>query len=79
MLLTHARRTQVLPEEYRSAVFNTKTPHSFSTFLVDGRVAGTWRYARGTVELEPFGPIPRAARRELDAEASRLAAFHEGP
>jgi hypothetical protein len=78
MLLAHARRTQVLPEEYRSAVFNTKTPRSLSTFLVDGRVAGTWRYAGGRVKLEPFAPIPRAVKRELEAEASHLAAFHDG-
>jgi Winged helix DNA-binding domain len=75
-LLVHARRTQILPEEYRPFVFNTKTPHSVNTFLVDGQVAGTWRYERGKVELEPFAPLPRAARRELEDEAKRLAAFH---
>ena len=45
-LLVHARRTGILPEEHRPKLFNTKTPHSFDTFLVDGRVAGTWRHAR---------------------------------
>jgi DNA glycosylase AlkZ-like len=75
-LLVHARRTGILPEEYRALIFNTKTPSSFNTFLVDGRVAGTWRHQDGKVELEPFDSIPRAARRELDAEAKRLAAFH---
>jgi hypothetical protein len=76
MLLVHARSTQVLPEQYRSLVFNTKTPHSVSTFLVDGAVAGTWRYEGGRVRWEPFEPVPRAARRELEDEARRLAAFH---
>ncbi len=75
-LLVHARRTGILPEEYRPAVFNVKTPHSVNTFLVDGQVAGTWRYDGGKVRLDPFAPIPRAARRELDDEARRLAAFH---
>ncbi len=75
-LLVHARRTQILPEGYRDLVFNTKTPHSVSTFLVDGAVAGTWRYDGGRIRLEPYGPIARSVRRELDAEASRLAAFH---
>lgn len=46
-LLVHARRTQILPERYRPLVFNTKTPHSVPTFLVDGAVAGTWRYEGG--------------------------------
>jgi hypothetical protein len=76
MLLVHARRTQVLPEPYRSVVFNTRTPHSVSTFLVDGAVAGTWRYEGGRIRWEPFEPLPRAARRELEDEAKDLAAFH---
>ena len=46
------------------------------TFLVDGQVAGTWRYERGRIALEPFHRLPRDARRELDEEAERLAAFH---
>jgi hypothetical protein len=69
----------VLPERYRSLVFNTKTPRSVSTFLVDGAVAGTWRHdERGRVRLEPFGRLSRPARQELDDEAQRLAAFHAG-
>ncbi|MGH2527791.1 MAG: winged helix DNA-binding domain-containing protein [Actinomycetota bacterium] len=75
-LLVHARRTQILPEPYRPRVFNTKTPHSMSTFLVDGAVAGTWRYEKGRVRLEPFDRLPGGARRELEDEAVRLAAFH---
>jgi hypothetical protein len=75
-LLVHARRTQILPERYRGMVFNTKTPHSVGTFLVDGAVAGSWRHERGRVRLEPFGRLDRQARRELDEEAERLAAFH---
>ncbi len=75
-LLVHARRTQILPERYRNLVFNTKTPHSVSTFLVDGAVAGTWGYDGGRIRVEPYEPIPRSVRRELDAEASRLARFH---
>jgi Winged helix DNA-binding domain len=75
-LLVHARRTGILPEEYRPLVFNVKTPHSVNTFLVDGRVAGTWRYEQGRVRLAPFEPVPRGVRRELDEEAKGLAAFH---
>jgi hypothetical protein len=74
-LLVHARRTQILPEDYRPLVFNTKTPHSMNTFLVDGQVAGTWRYEKGKVELDQFAPVPRTARRDLQDEAKRLAAF----
>jgi hypothetical protein len=75
-LLVHARRTQLLPEHHRAAIFNTSMPASVGTFLVDGRVAGTWRYGDGRVTTQPFEPLPRRARRELDDEAGALAAFH---
>ena len=42
---------------------------------MDGAVAGTWRYEKGKVRTEPFGRLDAAARRELDAEAERLAAL----
>lgn len=74
-LLVHARRTQVLPEEHRSRVFSTKTPHSFPTFLIDGRVAGTWTFDRGGVRTFPFTRLPRGAKLELADEAERLAEF----
>jgi hypothetical protein len=75
-LLAHARRTQILPEEHRSRVFNTRTPQSMPTFLVDGAVAGTWRHDGGAIDLEPFGPLDRASARALREEAARLQAFH---
>jgi hypothetical protein len=75
-LLVHARRTGILPEEYRPRIFNTKTPHSMNTFLVDGAVAGSWKHENGRVKLEPFGKLPRSARRELEEEGERLAALH---
>jgi Winged helix DNA-binding domain len=74
-LLVHARRTQILPEEYRPRIFGTKTPNSFNTFLVDGSVAGTWRYDRGGIVLDPFRRLDAATRRELVDEADRLASF----
>jgi len=75
-LLVHARRTGILPERHRPRVFNVKTPHSVNTFLVDGQVAGTWRYEQGRVQLTPFGRLAKATRAELDEEAERLALFH---
>jgi len=74
-LLVHARRTQILPEERRSRIFSVRTPHSVNTFLVDGAVAGTWRYEDGRVRTEPFGRLDRATTRALREEAERLAAF----
>jgi hypothetical protein len=76
VLLVHARRTGVLPERFRPLVFHTKNPPSVPTFLVDGVVAGTWRYEDGRVRWEAFERVDRAVARELDEEAERLAAFH---
>jgi Winged helix DNA-binding domain len=75
-LLVHARRTQILPERHRPRIFNVRTPQSANTFLVDGQVAGTWRYDKGRVKVEPFGRLAKGGRTELDEEAERLAAFH---
>jgi uncharacterized protein YcaQ len=73
LLLSHADRTRVLPEEYRSTVITGGWVHA--TFLVDGVVAGRWRLERGKVKTEPFAPLPRSARREVEDEARRLARF----
>jgi hypothetical protein len=75
-LLVHARRTQILPERYRPLIFNIKTPNSANTFLVDGQVAGTWRYEKQRVRITPFARLTRAVRAELDDEAERLTSFH---
>ena len=76
-LLVHARRTGILPEKYRQLVFSTKTPHSVGTFLVDGAVAGTWRYEAGRVDTVPFGRLDRAVQRDLRDEADRLTMLYE--
>ena len=75
-LLVHGRGTGILPEEYRPRIFHVRTPHSFSTFLVDGAVAGTWRHDEGRVRLDPFKRLGRSTRAELEEEGERLAAFH---
>lgn len=75
-LLVHARRTQILPEAYRPMIFHTKMPPSYPTFLVDGQVAGTWRFEEGDVQLSPFRKLTGGERRDLEDEAHRLAAFH---
>jgi hypothetical protein len=76
-LLANVRRSEILPEEYRPAIFSTKTPHSFPVFLVDGAVAGTWRYEKGAVRVEPFGRLSRATTRALDEESERVRVFHQ--
>jgi len=74
-LLVHARRAQILPEDFRGRIFHTRAPHSFNTFLIDGQVAGTWREEGGKIRLEPFYPVPSRFRRDLEEESKRLAAL----
>lgn len=80
-LLVHSRQTQILPEAYRPLVFNTKTPHSVGTFLVDGSVAGSWRAERSgdraTLFYTPFERLTSATNRELREEAGGLVRLME--
>jgi winged helix DNA-binding protein len=80
-LLVHARRAGIVPEHYRQLIFNTKTPQSAATFLVDGSVAGTWRIERSrdraTLLLERFDPLPRHVERELAGEAEAMLRWAE--
>ncbi len=75
-LLAHARRTQIVPERFRPLIFSTKTPHSIGTFLVDGQVAGTWRYESGRVQWNTLEPLSKSNLSAIDAEAEQLSAFH---
>jgi hypothetical protein len=80
-LLVHVRRAAIVPEAYRPLIFNTKTPQSVATFLVDGSVAGTWRIERtrdrATLTLDRFEALPRRVERELTAEADALLRWAE--
>ena len=74
LILGYDDRTRTLPREYKPAVIQ-KNGDVLQTFLVDGVVAGLWRLETEKVKVEPFAPLPRTVRRELDDEARRLAAF----
>ncbi len=73
LLLAHKDRSRVFSDEYRRIVIEGGMV--YSAFLVDGFVAGLWREERGRVVVEPFAPLPRAARREVEDEAARLEAW----
>jgi hypothetical protein len=74
VLLAHKDRRRVLSEDLRKTVI-AKNGDVQQTFMVDGFVAGTWRHEDERVLLNPFEPLPRGARRELEDEAARLAAW----
>jgi hypothetical protein len=73
-LLAHDDRSRIFPEAYRKMVIG-RNGDVQPTFLVDGVVAGTWRADGERVELEPFEPLARGVRRELEAEGRELARF----
>jgi Winged helix DNA-binding domain len=79
-ILGHAapERTRILPDAYRRAViFSAEV---WTTFLVDGLVAGRWRITgrpkEAILELLPFKRLARADRAELVDEGERLARFY---
>jgi len=75
-LLAHCRRSGILPEEFRKAIFHTKNPQSVGTVLVDGAVAATWAWRNERVEVEELKKLTAAKRREVAAEAEALTAFY---
>ncbi len=75
-LLVHARRSGILPEEHRPKLFSAKSPQSSPSFLIDGRVAGIWRYEKGRIEVEPFGRLDATTRKALGEESDRLVELH---
>ncbi len=74
-LLAHARRTAILPEQYRPRVFGVRMPFSVGTYLVDGAVAGAWSVRDGRVELDPFETLAARDRRAVESERDALEAF----
>jgi hypothetical protein len=78
LVLGHADRTRVLSDDHRAIVIG-RNGDTLPSFLVDGRVAGLWwAEADGNatrIVLEPFGTLPQSARRALEQEGERLAAF----
>ena len=79
-LLAYDDRTRILPQELQPTVIR-KNGDVLPTFLVDGVVGGMWSVERtrdrATLVLEPFAPLPRETRRELEAEGERLVRWIE--
>jgi hypothetical protein len=75
VLLGFADRTRVISDEIRKQVIG-KNGDVAQTVLVDGFVAGTWfADSRGKVTVQPFAPLPRVWRGEVEDEAARLEAW----
>ena len=80
LLLAHADRTRVIADEHRKRVA-TANLRILPTFLVDGRVAGTWSVERSRttarLTVTPFARLARAARPAVEQEGRDLIAFCE--
>jgi hypothetical protein len=74
VLLAFSDRTRVLPEEYRKTVIKMNGDVA-QTFLIDGFVAGMWRVEEERIVVEPFEPLSRAVKADVEDEAARLRAW----
>ncbi|MFI6847874.1 winged helix DNA-binding domain-containing protein [Kitasatospora sp. NBC_00085] len=83
LVLSHADRSRVLPEEYRHRLM-TQNGIVPGILLVDGLVAGSWQLAEGgrgeerAVVIRPYAALRRADRQAAEAEAQRVLAFAGG-
>ncbi|WP_406063605.1 winged helix DNA-binding domain-containing protein [Streptomyces sp. NBC_01077] len=77
VLLGHADRTRIISDEHRAHVMPGQAQVRPS-FLVDGRVHGTWTLDAGTLRLTPFRPLRASDRAALEEEAARLLRFVGG-
>jgi Winged helix DNA-binding domain len=79
VLLAYAakRRTRILPDAHRDAVYERRNLQIRPSYLVDGLVAGTWsvevKRREATLTLRPLERLARATRTALVEEAERLA------
>ena len=80
LILAHADRTRIVDDAYRPALVS-KNLLVRATFLVDGRVAGTWKTERAkktaTLVIEPFAPLPARVKASLKSEGEALITFSE--
>ncbi|HTF06797.1 MAG TPA: winged helix DNA-binding domain-containing protein [Asanoa sp.] len=73
-LLGHADRTRIISDYDRTEVMPGRA-RVRPTFLVDGRVHGTWEVSAGTLQVTPFRPLGVNDQASLEAEADRLLPF----
>jgi len=81
IILAHRDRSRILPDAYRETVLRPKNTVTRATFTVDGFIAGAWKVekerGRWTLQLDPFEPLPKRVRDEVDREGASLVAFYE--
>jgi hypothetical protein len=80
LILSHADRTRVVPEEHRPQL-STHNLRVLNVYLVDGFVAGSWSTERkkgaATLVCKPFEPLKKPARDALVEEGEALLRFSD--
>jgi hypothetical protein len=71
VLLAHADRNRVLPDEYRKMVIRSNGD-TLPAILVDGYVAGIWRPSHDGIEVTAFRPLSAEKWNGLAEEATGL-------
>jgi hypothetical protein len=77
-LLQGADRSLLVPDANRRAALWTSRVWP-GAVLVKGEIVGTWRRARETLTIEPWGRVSRLARDAVEAEAASLPLPLEEP
>jgi hypothetical protein len=82
LVLSHAERGRVLPDEHRKKVF-LSAARVRATFLIDGFVRGAWKIEKtrktATLQIEPFEPLSTEDRNTLNDEGEHLVRFVTEP
>jgi hypothetical protein len=75
-VFAHADRTRFVPADYRK-MLNPTGGQFRAPILIDGLIAGTWRWERSNklVVLCLFDNVASRHRTALDVEALRIARF----
>lgn len=80
VMIAHADRSRIVDDKFRKVLI-TKNLIVPATFLVDGRIAGTWKLERkkaaATLTLTPLVQLKKAAKAALEEEGERLVKFIE--
>ena len=80
VMIAHSDRARIVDDKFRRVLI-TKNLIVPATFLVDGRIAGTWKLERkkaaATLTLTPFIQLKKAAKAALEEEGDKLARFIE--
>jgi len=81
IVMGHQDRTRFVSEEHKPYIY-LKGLVVNRTYLIEGRVAGTWKVdvvakKHATLVVEPFAAIPKKWKAEVEKEAETLVRFFE--